>query len=81
MQDAGWFKDPYERHDARWFSNGAPTSLVRDGLETSTDLPPPRRYQGPLVPVEPSERTEVPDRREPGFFRRAVESIIDVVPW
>jgi hypothetical protein len=32
----GWYTDPYERHEARWMSQGTPTSLVRDeGVEGS----------------------------------------------
>lgn len=44
----GWFTDPYAVHEARWFSDGRPTKLVRDGTVESYDEPP----QGPpsLVP-------------------------------
>jgi hypothetical protein len=27
----GWYRDPTGRHEQRWFSDGAPTALVRDG--------------------------------------------------
>jgi hypothetical protein len=27
----GWYSDPYERHEARWMSEGTPTQLIRDG--------------------------------------------------
>jgi hypothetical protein len=27
----GWYSDPYQRHEARWMSQGTPTQLVRDG--------------------------------------------------
>jgi len=27
----GWYTDPYQRHEARWMSQGTPTSLVKDG--------------------------------------------------
>ncbi len=33
----GWYEDPSDRHDFRWFSQGAPTDLVRDGAVTSRD--------------------------------------------
>jgi hypothetical protein len=33
----GWYEDPADRHDYRWFSEGAPTDLVRDGAVTSRD--------------------------------------------
>ncbi len=26
----GWYTDPYGRHEARWMSQGTPTSLIRD---------------------------------------------------
>ena len=36
----GWYLDPFERHQDRWFSNGRPTSLVRDeGLESHDAAP------------------------------------------
>ena len=39
----GWYTDPYQRHEARWMSQGKPTHLVRDdGVEDSdpvADLP------------------------------------------
>ena len=35
-----WCRDPYGRHDARWFSRGIPTALVRDGSVESQDPPP-----------------------------------------
>jgi len=42
----GWFRDPYEEHQYRYFSEGRPTKLVRDsGLESfdpPPDLPVPR---------------------------------------
>ncbi len=81
MRVEGWFKDPYGRHEARWFSNGALTSLVRDGSTTATDPPPSWGYQGVLEPVDEPAHTKVFDGTEPGFFRRVVELIIDVVPW
>jgi len=39
MVASGWFRDPYGRHEARWFSEGRPTSLVRDGAREGTDPP------------------------------------------
>ena len=48
----GWFTDPYAVHEARWFSDGRPTKLVRDGQVESYDEPP----QGPP--------TTVPERLE-----------------
>jgi hypothetical protein len=33
----GWYEDPADRHEYRWFSQGTPTDLVRDGSQTSRD--------------------------------------------
>jgi len=35
-----WCPDPFGMHEARWFSNGTPTALVRDGGVESQDAPP-----------------------------------------
>jgi hypothetical protein len=48
----GWYHDPYHLHQHRWFSNGAPTGLVRDGSVESHDDAPPTPFDGPLVEVE-----------------------------
>jgi hypothetical protein len=40
MEAEGWYHDPYERHDERWYSNGKPTALVRDAKVESKDPPP-----------------------------------------
>jgi phospholipase C len=36
----GWFQDPFGLHEARYFSAGRPTKLVRDGNVESYDEPP-----------------------------------------
>jgi len=36
----GWYQDPFRRHEARYFSAGRPTRLVRDGNVESYDDPP-----------------------------------------
>jgi hypothetical protein len=33
----GWYTDPFARHEARWMSQGTPTSLVRDGHVEGSD--------------------------------------------
>lgn len=38
--EEGWYTDPFERHEARWLSDGTPTKLVRDDGVTSYDEPP-----------------------------------------
>lgn len=52
MEAEGWYHDPYDRHEARWFSDGAPTDLVRDGHQVTRDAPPPDPPGRPLVAWE-----------------------------
>ena len=33
----GWYEDPADRHEYRWFSAGVPTDLVKDADRTSRD--------------------------------------------
>lgn len=49
MRAEGWYRDPFELHTDRWFSDGHPTALVRDGAEESDDPPPADEYPGPLI--------------------------------
>ena len=49
MQAEGWYRDPYNVHTDRWFSDGSPTSLVRDFGQESHDPPPDEPLTGPLV--------------------------------
>jgi hypothetical protein len=52
MDAEGWYKDPYGRHQERWFSAGTPTKLVRDGQTEASDPPPNVPPPGPLVPAD-----------------------------
>jgi hypothetical protein len=52
MKVEGWYVDPFGAHEARWFSDGVPTILVRDGGEESHDEPPGMTYEGSLRPIE-----------------------------
>jgi hypothetical protein len=54
MDEEGWFKDPYQRHEARWMSEGTPTALVRDAGVESQDVPPdePITVEMERVPAE-----------------------------
>jgi hypothetical protein len=36
----GWYRDPYGLHQDRYFSQGQPTKLVRDGGVECYDAPP-----------------------------------------
>jgi hypothetical protein len=47
----GWFRDPFALHDARWFSDGSPTDLVRDGSSDSSDPPPDTAISTTLEPI------------------------------
>jgi hypothetical protein len=44
----GWYLDPFGQHEARWFSDGDPTALVRDGSVEARDAPPDHPVAGPL---------------------------------
>jgi len=53
--EEGWYTDPFDRHQARWISEGRPTRLVRDRGVESYDPPPdepcastPRLIENPL---------------------------------
>jgi hypothetical protein len=49
----GWYLDPFGRHEQRWFSDGRPTALVRDGNADAQDTPPADAWDGPLeLPAE-----------------------------
>ena len=53
MGPEGWYIDPFGQHEQRWFSDGRPTSLVRDGRTEGHAEPPADSYSGPLT--EPPE--------------------------
>jgi hypothetical protein len=56
----GWYADPYERHQDRYYSDGRPTALVRDGAVEAQDPPPADRP--PLQPVAPTLASLEPER-------------------
>jgi len=53
----GWFMDPFADHEQRWFSQGSPTALVRDGRTEAQDPPPDRPIPGPPKRATPTPRT------------------------
>jgi hypothetical protein len=55
MDEEGWYRDPYGRHECRWFSAGTATELVRDGHQVGHDAPPPGPPSAPLVPCDEAE--------------------------
>ena len=81
----GWFTDPFERHEARWLSDGTPTSLVRDGdVEGHDDPPdePPSRVPERIAPPGGPDSTLRADKAERDYdpqrgVRRAWDVVID----
>jgi hypothetical protein len=59
----GWYRDPYSVHEDRYFSDGEPTKLVRDGGSESYDPPPPGPPAAELVEVPESEPSDGSDLR------------------
>jgi hypothetical protein len=69
MNAEGWYRDPYQIHTDRWFSDGRPTSLVRDNGIESRDPPPPTPPPGELIesaagPEGPDDLRRADDRGE-----------------
>ncbi len=54
MNPDGWYRDPFETHQMRWFSDGVPTDLVRDEDVEAYEPPPSPTWDGPLVPYRPT---------------------------
>ena len=67
MRAEGWYQDPFKPHTDRWFSDGRPTALVRDGEQEANDPPPTAEYAGPLteavvdVPVDGADLVRADD--------------------
>ena len=52
----GWYHDPYEVHEDRYFSAGTATKLVRDDGQESYDPPPDLPLPGgDLIPAASAE--------------------------
>jgi hypothetical protein len=88
MNEEGWFKDPYERHEARWVSDGTPTALVRDAGVESQDTPPDEpitvemeRVAAETIPGDGSDLKRADDAEtqefDPGALIDAAEEGID----
>jgi hypothetical protein len=54
VREEGWYEDPYGIHEARWFSDGEPTKLVRDGTTESSDPAPAHPPDHPPVSLPPA---------------------------
>jgi hypothetical protein len=79
----GWYQDPFRLHEQRWFSDGRPTSLVRDGSAEADDAPPSAEYQGPLIEAATAEAADGGDLlradeqlRRPDYVRAAVDTAV-----
>jgi len=59
----GWYRDPYCVHEDRYFSDGQPTKLVRDGGVECYDPPPPGPAKMQLVEVRESQPRDGDDLR------------------
>ena len=88
MDEEGWFKDSYQRHEARWISDGNPTAPVRDAGVESRDAPPDEpisvemeRIVGQAIPADGSDlkRADNAEAQEldPGALMDAAEEGID----
>jgi hypothetical protein len=87
----GWYRDPYGVHEDRYFSQGFPTKLVRDGGVESYDPPPGRLLPDQLIPV-PDDPADGPadgngtdlrragdaDDQPPYSARRARDAVLDL---
>jgi len=89
LRAEGWYNDPYSKHDDRWFSDGEPTSLVRDAGIESRDPPPDTPLPTTLVPSETSNQASDGDdlrraddaEREPPYDRDSVvQAELDAFP-
>ena len=68
----GWYEDPAGRHEFRWFSQGAPTDLVKDGQLTAHDaisLKDPQLYEQMDLaePADTAPLLHIPDDKPPHF--------------
>ena len=64
----GWYRDPYGRHQDRYFSAGTATKLVRDGDREAYDTPPNRPLpEGDLISANDLDA----ERRDEADMRRA----------
>lgn len=71
MKEEVWHTDPYRLHEARCFSDGTPTLLVRDARGTSKDSPPNIPYLDQPEPVPQKASSAADD------IRRAEDGKLD----
>jgi hypothetical protein len=64
----GWQADPFRLHEARYFSAGRPTKLVRDGMAESFDEPPAGAWEpAAMTTVAPALDSAAPAQPGPGW--------------
>ncbi len=66
----GWYTDPYQRHQARWMSQGTPTPLVKDSGIEGTDPVGDAPFE--VTPVRIGAEGSQIKRRNWGFWLVAV---------
>ncbi len=91
----GWYVDPFAVHDQRWFSQGRPTDLVRDGGAETQDPPPdgpvpetlvrPPAAPGPAHPSVDRRRADGSDAADPQdqfdfFGNQALPGTVGMAP-
>ena len=85
----GWYRDPFQIHTDRWFSDGRPTALVRDGAVEGHDPPPDAVFSGPLVDSSVTEEADgddlkrADDAEAAGAYdpKAARQAALDSIPW
>lgn len=63
MNEEGWHKEPYGRHESRWISDGTPTARVRDAEVESQDPPPDEPITVGMERVAEATRADGTDLR------------------
>lgn len=79
----GWYEDPFRLHDARYFSAGRPTRLVRDGNVESYDEPPGESQPEPgvvrtLARAEGEDVSASSDDLPPDMPRRSRAGLVTI---
>jgi hypothetical protein len=71
----GRYQDLFGAHEPRWFADGTPTALVRDGHVESRDDPPSSSWEGPVEEIEDATESSPDDlrRADDGQSDRPVE--------
>jgi hypothetical protein len=87
MNAEGWYIDPFGHREARWFSDGAPTALVRDGGVEGHDPPSSSPFTGEIERVPETALTDGSDLKraddaeagefDPSTFAQAASDAID----